>query len=78
MTKHLPDLSACPVCGSRPDVGECEPWDTRKYGMPAWYACCYRAGRDEHCVAANGDNHRDVIEEWNKTVAAYRHSPASC
>ena len=69
MPIHLPEMLKCPVCGSRPDIGKCEPWDAKEYGPAPWYACCYRGGENEHCVAANGDTQRAVMDEWNAEVA---------
>lgn len=65
MAGPLPITAPCPVCGSRPDIGSCEPWP-KDEGKAPWYAVCYRMQPREHCVCVNGDNQRDVMVNWNR------------
>jgi hypothetical protein len=63
MTKPLPDLLPCPVCGRAPTV--IEPlWP----GMWARVECCQSAETCYHTVVAMGRTDKVAAERWNKMV----------
>ena len=65
----FPEILSCPICGSQPDIGRCEPWP-RDAGPQPFYATCYQSGDNEHCIGVNGDTRLDTIRNWNATVIA--------
>lgn len=71
MAQHLPEALRCPICGDRPDVGECGP-ATKETGPLGWYAGCYKPSGPEHCVMANGDTRSQAIINYNAEVAKLR------
>lgn len=73
MPRHLPHAVNCPICGLRPVIGQCEPWE-KEWGTQPWYAVCYNQQPHEHCVGTNGDSLRDVTEAWNAETIVHQQS----
>lgn len=67
--KALEGIEPCPICGSKPDIDECDIPGT------GWYANCYKAGytpQEEHFIGVNASCRAEAIALWNAHVRSLK------